>query len=243
MFRFAAPGRISALYEAAGLHDVVEEDVAVELETSSAAEYWQMMSEHVSLAVAALQRVDERTRERIRATVLAEVSAFQQDGVVRIPGLARCIAGHEARSVIGLPQIEGAPTVQVSLPASSAARSGSARPRAVELLGHQGVVGRPLDRAEDTHRRVPRGPAGQPGQRERVRRVLGVRVVHDERAASTSATSRRPQAADVVAHHAVAPSGPNRIGSPCSSRIVQSSRVSGSLSRSKAPSLKMLQFW
>jgi SAM-dependent methyltransferase len=98
MFRFAAPGRISALYEAAGLHDVVEWDVAVQLETSSPAEYWQMMSEHVSLAVAALQQVDDATRERIRARVLAEVSAFEQDGVIRIPGLARCIAGTKLRA-------------------------------------------------------------------------------------------------------------------------------------------------
>ena len=39
------------------------------------------------------------------------------------------------------------------------------------------------------------------------------------------------------------PSAPKRIGSPCSSRITASSRVSGDFSSSKAPSLKMLQFW
>jgi SAM-dependent methyltransferase len=97
MFRFAAPGRISAVYEAAGLHDVVEWDVGVELETSSPAEYWQMMSEHVSLAVAALRQVDDEARERIRSTVLAEASAYEQDGAVRLPGLARCIAGTKRR--------------------------------------------------------------------------------------------------------------------------------------------------
>src|SRR6478609_575560 len=42
MFRFAGPGEVSAVYEAAGLHDVVEWDVGVELVTSSPAEYWQM---------------------------------------------------------------------------------------------------------------------------------------------------------------------------------------------------------
>ena len=52
-----------------------------------------MMSEHVSLAVAALRQVDDEARERIRARVLAEVSAYEDDGAVRIPGLARCIAG------------------------------------------------------------------------------------------------------------------------------------------------------
>jgi hypothetical protein len=51
------------------------------------------MSEHVSLAVAALQQVDEPARERIRATAIANVSAFERDGEVRVPGAARCIVG------------------------------------------------------------------------------------------------------------------------------------------------------
>ncbi|MGZ4565744.1 MAG: class I SAM-dependent methyltransferase [Blastococcus sp.] len=93
MFRYAAPGQVGAVYEAAGLHDVVEWDVDVELVTSSPAEYWQMMSEHVSLAVAAFRHVDEPARERIRATVMSDVTAFERDGAVRVPGVARCIAG------------------------------------------------------------------------------------------------------------------------------------------------------
>jgi SAM-dependent methyltransferase len=93
MFRCAAPGRVSALYEGAGLRDVAEWDVAVELVTESPAQYWEMISEHVSLAVAALEQVDDATRERIRATAVANVSAFERDGAVRVPGLARCIAG------------------------------------------------------------------------------------------------------------------------------------------------------
>src|SRR4051812_30124398 len=93
MFRCAAPGYVSAVYEAAGLRDVAEWDVDVELVTSSPAEYWEMMSEHVSLAVAALQQVDEPARERIRATVIANVGAYETDGKVRVPGVARCIAG------------------------------------------------------------------------------------------------------------------------------------------------------
>src|SRR5262245_47490229 len=46
MFRCAAPGCISALYEGAGLRDVDEWDVDVELVTQSPAEYWDMNSEH-----------------------------------------------------------------------------------------------------------------------------------------------------------------------------------------------------
>ncbi len=93
MFRCAAPGYVGALYEAAGLRDVAEWDVEVELVTESPEQYWDMMSEHVSLAVAALQQVDDAARERIRADVIAEVRTYEHDGAVRVPGLARCSVG------------------------------------------------------------------------------------------------------------------------------------------------------
>jgi SAM-dependent methyltransferase len=93
MFRCAAPGYVSALYEAAGLRDVVEWSVDVELVTRSPAQYWEMISEHVSLAVAALAQVGEAARERIARAVMARVSAYEVDGEVRVPGVARCIAG------------------------------------------------------------------------------------------------------------------------------------------------------
>jgi SAM-dependent methyltransferase len=93
MFRCAAPGYVSALYEAAGLRDVAEWNVGVELVTQSPAEYWEMISEHVSLAAAALQQVDEPARERIAKAVIAKVSSYEKDGEVRIPGLAGCIVG------------------------------------------------------------------------------------------------------------------------------------------------------
>ncbi|MDQ1603482.1 MAG: hypothetical protein QOE01_1327 [Actinomycetota bacterium] len=96
MFRCAAPGYVSALYEGAGLRDIAEWDVDVELVARSPEQYWEMISEHVSLAVAALQQVDEPARERIRANAIAKVSAFEKDGKVRVPGVARCIVGTRA---------------------------------------------------------------------------------------------------------------------------------------------------
>jgi SAM-dependent methyltransferase len=93
MFRCAAPGYVSALYEAAGLRDVAEQDVGVELVTRSPAQYWEMISEHVSLAVAALQQVGQPARERIAKAVIANVSTYEEDSQVRIPGMARCIVG------------------------------------------------------------------------------------------------------------------------------------------------------
>ncbi len=93
MFRCVAPGYVSALYRAAGLIAVAEWDVGIELVTTSPAQYWEMVSEHVSPAVMALDQVDEATRERIAATVVANVSAYERDGKVRTPGVARCIVG------------------------------------------------------------------------------------------------------------------------------------------------------
>lgn len=87
------PGCVTALYEAARLRDATEWDVDVELVTPSAAQYWEMLSEHVSLAGVALQQVDQQARERIGKLVVATLSAYEQDGTVRVPGVARCIVG------------------------------------------------------------------------------------------------------------------------------------------------------
>jgi hypothetical protein len=98
MFRCAAPGYVSALYNGAGLSDVVEWDVDIELVTESPEQYWEMISDHVSLASAALQQADEPARERIRAHAIEKVSAFESNGKVRVPGVARCIVGMKPHS-------------------------------------------------------------------------------------------------------------------------------------------------
>ncbi|MDQ1743614.1 MAG: hypothetical protein QOE23_1953 [Pseudonocardiales bacterium] len=96
MFRCAAAGYVSALYRDAGLRDVAEWDVGLELVTRSPEQYWEMMSGHLSLAADALQQVDEPARERIRTRVIATASTFEKDGRVRVPGVARCIVGTRA---------------------------------------------------------------------------------------------------------------------------------------------------
>lgn len=94
MFRFAAPGAVRALYEAAGLHDIHEHDVVVDLVTASRQEYWRVMSEHVSLIAAALRGVDDAARARIADRAADAIGAYQQDdGSVRVPGAARVIVG------------------------------------------------------------------------------------------------------------------------------------------------------
>ena len=89
----ARPRDMSVPSTRAGLRDVAEWDVDVELVTRSPAQYWEMISDHVSLAVAALQQVDEPARARIRANAMTRVSAFENHGEVRVPGVARCILG------------------------------------------------------------------------------------------------------------------------------------------------------
>ena len=83
------PGIRRRAYEAEGLRDIDEWDVGVELVTESPEQYWEMISEHVSLAVAALQQVDEAARDRIRATRLqrcAPSSATAGSGSPAWPG-------------------------------------------------------------------------------------------------------------------------------------------------------------
>jgi SAM-dependent methyltransferase len=97
MFRCAAPGYVGALYEDAGLIDIDEWDVDVELVTDSPEQYWEMISDHVSLAVAALQRVDGPARARIAQAVIDALGPYEVDGRVRVPGVARCIVGTNPR--------------------------------------------------------------------------------------------------------------------------------------------------
>jgi hypothetical protein len=93
MFRCAAPGVVSRFFESGGLRDVSEQDVAVALVTQSPEQYWEMSSEHMSLAAAALNHVEAPARERIERAVLSAVRAYETEGLVRVPGMARCIVG------------------------------------------------------------------------------------------------------------------------------------------------------
>lgn len=93
IFRCAEPGLVSGLYESAGLDAVAEWDVAVELVTATPAAYWQVVSEHVAPVVAALEEADPAARVRIEESVLAAVARYEVGGAVRVPGLARCVAG------------------------------------------------------------------------------------------------------------------------------------------------------
>jgi SAM-dependent methyltransferase len=93
MYRCSSQGLVSGLLSGAGLQDVAEWDVAIEMVTDSAEQYWEVISDHVALVAAALQQVDAAGRERMGALAVEKVRAFEKDGKVRVPGLARCVVG------------------------------------------------------------------------------------------------------------------------------------------------------
>ena len=93
MFQCAAPGFVSARYRDAGLREVAEWDVGIELVTRSPEEYWEMISQHLSYLATSLQQLDEPARQRVRAHAVANVHAYHADGSTRVPGVARCIVG------------------------------------------------------------------------------------------------------------------------------------------------------
>ena len=93
MFRCAADGCVGDLYRVAGLSDVEERDVGLALVTSSPEEYWQVASEHMSLAVWALGQVDAPARQRIERAVVRAATDYEDAGAVRVPGLARVVVG------------------------------------------------------------------------------------------------------------------------------------------------------
>lgn len=71
MFRCAAPGLPAGLLREAGLGRVTEKEISGQVVFESLEQYWTMMMEVAAPVVAALSKVDEPTRARIKADVFA----------------------------------------------------------------------------------------------------------------------------------------------------------------------------
>jgi SAM-dependent methyltransferase len=93
MFRCAAPGAVSALYQAAGLREITEWDVPVAMTTDTADEYWRMVSELTAPVVAALDQLDDAARGRVAVEVIRAAMRYQSSGALRLPGMSRCVVG------------------------------------------------------------------------------------------------------------------------------------------------------
>ncbi len=87
MFRCAKPGIISDLFKAAGLKDVSEREVPSTVNMSGPAEYWDMMTEVAAPFVAALSNTDATTVSRIKADVIAAMTARHPDGAIPASGV------------------------------------------------------------------------------------------------------------------------------------------------------------
>jgi len=93
MFRCAAPGKMTDLFQTAGLHDVRDWDVPMALTSESPEAYWRMITELTAPVVAALSTVDQATKDRIAAKVIEATSAYATPSGVSIPATARCVVG------------------------------------------------------------------------------------------------------------------------------------------------------
>ena len=88
-----SPARSARCSRRPGLRDVAEWDVATLLQTDSPEQYWHLATELTGPVVALMSQVDEAARERIKATAIEAVKAYEVDGKVNLPGMARCIVG------------------------------------------------------------------------------------------------------------------------------------------------------
>ncbi len=91
MFRCAAPGLIAGLLRAAGLGQVTEKEIPGKVAYESPEQYWTMMMEVAAPVVAAMSKVDEPTRARIKADVLAALP--RSGGGITLNYGARIISG------------------------------------------------------------------------------------------------------------------------------------------------------
>lgn len=93
MFRCAPPGLIGGLFRDAGLTDVAEQDVSGKRTYDSAEHYWTMMNEVAAPVVSAMSKVDEPTKAKIKADVMAALA--KTGSVVSLDFGARVISGRK----------------------------------------------------------------------------------------------------------------------------------------------------
>ena len=90
MFRCAAPGFIAGFLREAGLRDTVEKEVTGKVSFDSPSHYWAMMMEVAAPVVSAMSKLDEATRDKIKARCLCPAaSSAPDDGRVTLLRLQR----------------------------------------------------------------------------------------------------------------------------------------------------------
>lgn len=93
MFRCANDGIISDLFLQAGLKNITQNEIAGKMNFETTDVYWNMMTEVVSLAVAALSKADDEMKNKIRKEVYQELSQKYPDGNILMDSSALVIYG------------------------------------------------------------------------------------------------------------------------------------------------------
>lgn len=96
LFRCAALGFMSRVFQNAGLLDVTERKVSTELVRNSPESYWEFMTEIAATVTAGLAQADTAARELIRSDVFQLLGRYEHDGAIRLRSTATIVAGTRA---------------------------------------------------------------------------------------------------------------------------------------------------
>lgn len=94
MFRCATPGLMKSIFEKAGFKNIKEKQVFSKVHAGTVETYWNMMTEVAAPFVAALSKADEKTKQKIRDEVFAEVRQ-KYPGKVEIDATAIVISAEK----------------------------------------------------------------------------------------------------------------------------------------------------
>lgn len=93
LFRCAPEGVMRSAFAAAGLRDIVEEEVSTDMVHETPEQYWDFMNDVAAPVVAGLAKADADTAQRIRSDVLDLARQSIRDGKVRQRSTATVIVG------------------------------------------------------------------------------------------------------------------------------------------------------
>jgi ubiquinone/menaquinone biosynthesis C-methylase UbiE len=95
MFRCAKDGFISDLFLQAGLKNITQKEIVGKMNFKTTDVYWSMMTEVVSLVVAALSKADDDMKNKIMKEVYQELNKIFPDGNILMDSSALIIYGEK----------------------------------------------------------------------------------------------------------------------------------------------------
>ncbi|MEI6577674.1 MAG: hypothetical protein WCO63_15975 [Bacteroidota bacterium] len=95
MFRCAKDGFISDIFIQAGLKNITQKEIAGKMNFKTIDVYWSMMTEVVSLVVAALSKADDKLKNKIMKEVYHALNQKYSDGDILLDSSAFVIYGEK----------------------------------------------------------------------------------------------------------------------------------------------------